>query len=294
MKIDAVFSGGGIRGFALIGAYQELCNRGYKIERAAGTSAGSIIAALAMAGYTGEEMVELVQELDVKTLLHKRWSILPSGFTKWILYYWKMGLYKGDKLEEWLEKKLAAKGVYTFADVKKGSLKIIASDLTNERILVLPDDLEEYGIPSQTFTVARAVRMSCTIPFFFEPVKQRSLDGVSYIVDGGILSNLPMWAFDEDEGKKVRPLIGINLNSKFIEDHKNNISNAFDLFTALFATMRVAHDHRYIEKEHVKNIVFIEADNVIATDFEINDLRKESMIKLGKERTKEFLNKWTR
>ncbi|WP_412055199.1 patatin-like phospholipase family protein, partial [Bacillus altitudinis] len=40
MKIDGVFSGGGIKGAALAGAYEALEARGFQFVRLAGTSAG--------------------------------------------------------------------------------------------------------------------------------------------------------------------------------------------------------------------------------------------------------------
>ena len=46
MYIDGVFSGGGIKGIALIGAIEEIENRGYQFKRVAGASAGAIIASL--------------------------------------------------------------------------------------------------------------------------------------------------------------------------------------------------------------------------------------------------------
>ena len=50
MIIDGVFSGGGIKGFAMIGALEVLEERGFAIKRSAGTSAGSIIASFIAAG----------------------------------------------------------------------------------------------------------------------------------------------------------------------------------------------------------------------------------------------------
>ena len=44
MLIDGVFSGGGMKGFALVGAYQVLEEKGYQFKRIAGTSAGAILA----------------------------------------------------------------------------------------------------------------------------------------------------------------------------------------------------------------------------------------------------------
>jgi NTE family protein len=66
MYIDGVFSGGGIKGFALIGAYQAIEQKGFAFKRIAGTSAGSIISAFIIAGYTADEILEMMEEVDLK------------------------------------------------------------------------------------------------------------------------------------------------------------------------------------------------------------------------------------
>ncbi|MCY7955847.1 patatin-like phospholipase family protein, partial [Bacillus licheniformis] len=43
---------GGMKGVALVGAYEALEKRGFRFKRLAGTSAGSIIASFIAAGYT--------------------------------------------------------------------------------------------------------------------------------------------------------------------------------------------------------------------------------------------------
>ncbi len=65
-------------------------------------------------------------------------------------------------------------------------------------MVVFPDDLPNYGFLNYRFSIAKAVRMSSTIPFFFEPVKWRTPKWKQpcYMVDGGILSNYPIWIFD--------------------------------------------------------------------------------------------------
>lgn len=214
MYIDGVFSGGGIKGFALIGAYQAVEEKGLEFKCLAGTSAGSIIAAFIVAGYKGEDILEMMDEVDLKMFLDERKSILPFPLTKWISLYWKLGLYRGNKLEEWLIAKLKQKGISTFADIPANSLRVVASDLTNGRLIVLPDDLHRYGINPESFSVARAVRMSSSIPYFFEPVRLASSTGVNIIVDGGVLSNFPIWLFYQNkEPFKTRPVLGIKLSS---------------------------------------------------------------------------------
>jgi NTE family protein len=292
MKIDGVFSGGGIKGFALVGAYQEIEKRGFQFERVAGTSAGSIIAALIAAGYKSDEMDKLLVELDLSKFLDARKTIIPFPFAKWLFVYWKLGLYKGNELENWIEEKLAAKGLKTFSDLPPQTLRFIASDLSNGRMVVLPEDLVKYGIAPESFSIAKAVRMSCSIPYFFEPVKLRSIDGMNVLVDGGVLSNFPMWLFDRDNVQKLRPVLGIKLSPNEYEHEKHAIKNAIQLFGALFETMKDAHDSRYISRRHAKNIIFIPTDGVLATEFHLTDEKKQELLDLGRDAAEKFFKSW--
>jgi NTE family protein len=293
MDIDGVFSGGGVKGLALIGAYQAIEEKGLKFKRLAGTSAGAIVAALVAAGYTSKELLNIMEELDLDSMLDKPSFLDSLPVIKWLRVYWRMGIYKGDTLENWVATKLKARGIYTFADLPENSLRVIASDLSNGRLLVLPDDLGKYGIAKETFPVARAIRMSSSLPYFFEPIKLRSLEGISVIVDGGVLSNFPMWLFDRENIKKVRPVIGIKLSHKGIDRPKNKIKNAINLYDALFHTMKDAHDSRYISRKHEKNVIFVPAEGNLTTEFEIDEKEKAALILYGKQQAEKFLIKWT-
>jgi len=292
MLIDGVFSGGGIKGFALIGAYQAIEAKGFVFKRLAGTSAGSLIAALISVGYTSNEIIKLMEELNLGDFLDERKTPLNTPLTKWLLLYWRLGLYKGDMLEKWIYQKLREKGVVTFQNMPKGKLRIIASDLTNGRIMVLPDDLERYGIHPGSFSVAKAVRMSCSLPYFFEPVRLKDSRGSTIVVDGGVLSNFPIWLFDEEKKMKKRPVLGIRLSGNNQQQHQNNVRNAIDMFGALFETMKNAHDARYISRRHEKNIIFIPVESNLTTEFGVTEEKKLELIQLGKMRTEAFLRTW--
>ncbi|MEW8971097.1 patatin-like phospholipase family protein [Mesobacillus jeotgali] len=292
MYIDGVFSGGGIKGLALVGACAAIEERGFRFKRVAGTSAGSLIAGLLAAGYTSAEMAGILDDLDLKKFLDSRKTIFPSALTKWLFVYWRLGLYKGDELECWIAEKLAARGLRTFGDLAPDALRIIASDLTNGRLLILPDDLPKYGVDPRTFPVARAIRMSCSLPFFFEPVKLRDRVGVNIVVDGGVLSNFPMWLFDKDNVKKVRPVLGVKLSQNLIQQPTNKIKNALNMFEALFETMKDAHDSRYISRKHEKNIIFIPTEGNLTTEFELSDEKKQELIDLGKSSAGKFFKSW--
>lgn len=292
MIIDGVFSGGGIKGFALIGAFQEIEKRGFKFQRVAGTSAGSIIAALIAAGYTGREIYKLLEELDLSNFLDTRKNLIPFPFAKWIHVYWRLGFYKGNALEKWLCEKLEAKGLRTFSDLPPQTLRVIASDLTNGRLIVLPDDLDKYGILPGSFSIAKAIRMSCSLPYFFEPVKLQSANGVNIIVDGAVLSNFPMWLFDKDSTNKVRPVLGIKLSHNVYDLPKKKINNAVQMFEALFETMKDAHDARYISRKHARNIIFIPTEGVLTTEFQLTDEKKLALMAIGEDCAKQFFKSW--
>ncbi|MGE7115135.1 patatin-like phospholipase family protein [Lysinibacillus sp. NPDC047702] len=294
MWIDGVFSGGGLKGFALVGAYQVLEAENFRFKRVAGTSAGAILATFIAAGYSGKEIQTMLEELDVPSLLDSRKTILPFPFMKWVNVYNHLGLYKGKALEKWFFQKLAAKGVYTFKDLPRDSLKLVASDLTNGRMIVLPDDLLKYHIDANNFSVACALRMSCGIPFFFEPVTLKTGKGESIIVDGGVLSNFPLWIFDDKEGKKVRPILGLKLSRRREEQCPHEIKNGLNLFEALFSTMKDAHDERYISRRHERDIIFIPVEDYSATQFDLDEDTKETLLEIGRNRTIQFLRTWPR
>jgi len=291
LDIDGVFSGGGIKGLALIGAYQALEEKGYKFKRLAGTSAGAVIAAFIAAGYSSRELLKIMDDIEVSKLLDSN-AIISLPIIKWFRVYYRLGLYKGVALESWVEEKLKARGIYTFADLPPQSLRVIASDLSNGRLLVLPDDLEKYGIAKETFPVARAIRMSASLPYFFEPVKLRSLEGISFMVDGGVLSNFPMWLFDRENVKKVRPVIGVKLSHDLVGKPKKQIKNAIDMYEALFTTMKDAHDSRYISRKLEKNIIFIPTEGVLTTEFGLTPEKRAELIQYGKSKAEAFLQKW--
>lgn len=291
MIVDGVFSGGGIKGFAYVGAMQVLEERGIQFKRVAGTSAGAILATFIAAGFNAQELEEIFDELNIKALLDPPKLFINMPILKWINLYMRFGMYRGKSLEKWFLQKLATKGIYSFGDLPDDALKLVASDLTNGKILVLPDDLKNYGIDGSSFPVSRALRMSCGLPFFFEPVYLNNGNTECVIVDGGVLSNFPLWIFDN--GYKDRPVLGMKLSSASEEMSPHDIDNAIQLFEALFSTMTNAHDNRYIARSYESNIIFIPVEKYSSTQFDMTEETKQNLICIGKERTIQFLKTWS-
>src|SRR5690625_4916161 len=84
LKIDTVFSGGGMKAYSFIGVLESLEERDIKIVRTAGTSAGAIISTLVAANYTAHEIKHFLMTLHAKKLLDapRLTTVLP--FSKWM------------------------------------------------------------------------------------------------------------------------------------------------------------------------------------------------------------------
>jgi NTE family protein len=184
-KIRLAFSGSGFRLGAHIGALKAVLDAGYDVVEVAGTSGGSICAALFAAGMPIVDMVELVSTMDWSPLLtFDPWSGLRNG-----------GYCSGDKLLAFLHGKTGGK---TFAELSI-DLKIIASDLGGEKQVVFSK------ATTPDMPIALAARASASIPFVYTPVKYQGMT----LVDGGCCDNLPADALTVD----AAPRLGVYLLS---------------------------------------------------------------------------------
>lgn len=291
MWADAVFEGGGVKAIALVGALTVAEKHGYRWRRLAGSSAGAIIAALLSAGYKARELQKMLETLDYATFIRTDcWYCVP--YVGPAARIWcKSGLHTGKEIEKWMAGHLRAKGIHTFADIHNGDLQIVASDITRGRLLVLPKDLKLYGLSPGDVSVARAVRMSCSIPFFFEPavLRSRNKPRKNVIVDGSVLSNFPVWLFDKEFPRW--PTFGFRLVSEE-RTGPNAIDGPISLFRALFQTMIDAHDTRYIEEHDKLRTIPIPSLGVRSTHFHISPQKRAALFKSGVTAAETFFRDW--
>lgn len=183
-------------------------------------------------------------------------------------------------------------------------LQVIASDVTHRRMLVLPGDAGHLGIEPDELEIADAVRMSMSIPIFFEPVvhtnPQTGEDHV--IVDGGMLSNFPVWLFDR-EGQEPRwPTFGLLLvepDPKVAIGHRlagqdfgAKLGSLVDYVRSLALTMMEAHDRLYLEKATYARTIPIPTLGVGTTEFDIPRERADALYESGHQAACDFLDPW--
>lgn len=300
MKVDAVFEGGGVKIVGLTGALY-YCEEEQHIvwQNLAGTSAGAVLAALVAAGYTAANIRDIIFQLDFNKIKDEGFFSQFSLPGKLISLLWDKGIYKGNFLETLVADLLAQKGVHTFGDLRIPGetdrryiyrLNVIASDISRGKMLVLPLDLADYGLDPDRFSVARAVRMSAAIPFYFKPVimphRRNGTVQTSYIVDGGLLSNFPVWLFDAD-ADPAWPTIGFRLTEPATGQGRV-IHSIIDFLAAVVATMLEAHDQRYIEEHNFQRTVVIPTLGVQAIRFDITVQEKERLFQAGYDAAARF------
>ncbi len=314
-EADGVFRGGGVKGLALAGAlcgFAEHPTKPIKTwKNVAGASAGAIIACYLATGHSAQEMLELMKKTNFGSFADfpARSKLLGLGRLPF-----KHGLARGAAFEKWFDEVL---GGATFGTVRKPaangaapewSLKLIAVDITKRRLLVLPDDLVFYRQPGSstlidpdTFKISKAARMSMSIPYFFDPIKLEDSDGTtSVIVDGGTLSNFPVWLFDVDPSVTgavpCRPTFGFTLS------HGRGLGGpaALERFQPwavhfaldIFHTAQEAWDARFVSHSTRVRTVTVDAADIGTTEFNLSPERQELLIENGRTAARDFLDQF--
>ena len=180
-NVALVLGSGGARGLAHIGAIEALEERGYTISSIAGCSMGAIIAGMYAAGQL-KEAKEWFLQVDKQLILRMLDINLLSGNS----------LVKGQRIIKELEKVVPDRPIESL----RIPCTLIASDMLHtEEVLFRSGSLFE------------AVRASISIPLFFEPVQM----GQRLLIDGGILSPLPLHAVERTEGDM---LVAMDISGK--------------------------------------------------------------------------------
>ncbi|MCY6957260.1 patatin-like phospholipase family protein [Clostridium brassicae] len=294
MICDAVFEGGGMRGIGLIGALSYFEKKEYKWRKVGGSSAGAILAALLASGYTSKEIEKIMVQTNFLKFLDKdRMQKIPL-LGKPLGVFAEKGIYSGNYFEKWIEELLNKKDVSTFKDICKNGeckLKVIASDITKKKMLILPDSLSDYGINPMNFKISKAIRMSMSIPFYFKPVKFKYHGGISYVVDGGICWNYPISIFDTNDKYDI-PTIGFKFKTSNLSYTSEGKTDPMSFLFDIADTMTCRTNGRYLSEEDTARTVFVPAFNVDVTDFNLSKEKSLMLFKSGYRAAKNFLDTW--
>lgn len=316
LRADLVLEGGGVKGVALAGAVTRLAADGYRFPRIAGTSAGAILgavaAALQIAGEPLDYLRDIAMSMDYRRLADRSAAgrlagpLTPAVDLGSLLL--DKGVYRGDALHAFITDELDRLGVRTFGDLRlpadeggtlaeerRYALAVTVSDVARRRLVMLPWDYGDYGLDPDEQSVADAVRMSASLPFFYEPVTLRTEYGESCMIDGGLLSNYPIDAFDRSDDAQPRwPTFGVKLSPRpprVPETHE--VGSVLSYALAIVDTVLSAHDWRNVDEPAVRSrTIFVDTGGVEPTDFGIDDATRTTMLETADQATRDFLARW--
>lgn len=203
--VGVVMSGGGAKGLYHIGVLEALEENGIPIDYVAGTSMGSIIAAMYAAGYSPAEMRAIAESGEVR-----EWV---SGYINpnYMPYYRQVGripaffkLRLDFKNTEPGKRFVIPTNLLSSTPVDMALMELFApataaagGDFDNLMIpfLCVASDLNaRRGVVLREGDLGEAVRSSMSIPLVFKPMKIDSM----LLYDGGIYDNFPWQPLDED------------------------------------------------------------------------------------------------
>jgi len=305
---DVVLEGGGMRGIAHVGALSVAEARGYRWQQCAGTSAGALVAALLAAGYTATELYALLSKTDFARFAEDR-GLKGCPVAQLVRLCGRGGLHTGSALEDFARELLVARGKCVFGDLIvpgresepltsrfRYRLVVIASDITNGRMLRLPQDLPFYGQDPDELDIALAVRMSASIPFFFQPILRRDFAGRLYrVVDGGLLSNFPIGIFDV-AGLPAYPTLGLRLVDTPPAPERltptRHAENLWRFGNELLNTMLTAHDRLYLDDHAYVRTIAIPAQGISGMQFKLTPQQIEQLYQSGQRAAEQFFATW--
>ena len=221
---NLVLEGGGVRGLAYAGVFSVLEEKNIlqQVENVGGSSAGAIAGMMISIGYSADEIDSMLIDLPVEKFNDGRFGIVG----KYKRLKTDFGIYKGSTFEKWLQQLVAHKTgnpLLTFGELHQLHLQNnFYKDFYCTGTNLSKQQLEIFSYSNTPdMPLALAVRISGTIPLYFEPValdnhlqkikKSDTLSFVNYYVDGGMLCNYPICMFDTCDRNATNPLFCDNL-----------------------------------------------------------------------------------
>ncbi len=199
-RIGLALGGGAARGFAHVGVIQVLEEAGLSPQLVAGTSAGSLVAALYASGRTPQELRRIADTME------------EAEITDWMLPLLNRGALRGEALARYVNAQVSGKPI----EQMKIPLGIVATDLRTGE-----------AVTFRRGNTGSAVRASSAVPAVFQPVRI----GEHEYVDGGLVAPVPVRQAREMGANFV---IAVDISS---DPEGNPAGDTFQILLQTFAIM---------------------------------------------------------
>jgi len=211
--VGLALEGGGALGFAHVGVLRWMEEHRIPVDRISGTSMGALVAALYASGRTPAQMRELSLSNAISSVFTLETPYAAASFRRRqdrrdIPQMLTIGLRSGYGLRNAL---LTDSGLNQFLSREFFNYSNIDLDFNQLPIpfrCVATDLTTLNGVTFRSGPLSTAVRASVSLPGVFSPVKDKTGD---YLVDGGIVENLPTAVLRDQLGADV--VIAVHLET---------------------------------------------------------------------------------
>lgn len=214
LRIGLALGGGAARGFAHVGVIQVLEEAGIRPHYVAGTSAGSLVAALYASGKSPIELRQVAETME------------EAAITDWVLPLFNRGALKGEALASYVNRQVQGRAIEHMAL----PLGIVATDLKTGEPVVF-----------RRGNTGTAVRASSAVPGVFLPVGV----GEREYVDGGLVAPVPVHQVREMGANFV---IAVDISS---DPASNAASDTFQILLQTFTIMGKSINHLALKEADV-------------------------------------------
>lgn len=267
-----VFSSGGSRGIAHLGAMTEL-ERAVDLSRTrvyVGSSVGAIVAAATCLGMKARDVFDA--------------CVVPFQYQKNFrlhLLTKRFGLDQGESLDAFIASVIPED--VTFSSIYRdlgNVLSVIGTDLTTSSMAVFDP------IRTPDMSVRDALRISCSVPFLFTAVKR---DGHVY-VDGALTAAFPVGVAIETYG--CTRVMGLNFEEYVNTIHPETEWKFEHFLSTVVDTVVHANSRVYTHRGVVVDVCTIEmSPDVDGLAFDLTPRQKRDMFESGRTSMRVFLKK---
>ncbi|MDR1327910.1 MAG: patatin-like phospholipase family protein, partial [Heliobacteriaceae bacterium] len=258
LKYTCLLGGGAIRGITYSGAIKALEELGVQTKTYAGSSVGAVIAALLAVGFNAEEINEILLEVNFELFKDIQLGIGP-----------KLALSKGEVFQEWLRGHIESK--FYGSKYKKGAHRAVTFKDLEKNLIIITTDLSNYVCKefskqeTPDFEIAKAVRISCSMPGLIQPTEYNN----TLLVDGDLQKSWPMWKLSNNLMSDDERILEFRLEGFAQSNDFNPLDFANTVYSCMTAMASSFVSKLYGSRDKFDYLVLNTGD-VIVVDFNLS------------------------
>ena len=279
-KYACLFGGGAIRGAAHVGVLKALHKLGIEPTLLAGSSVGSIVAALYAVGFSDDELAQVF--LSVNFELFRDVSL---GFNN------KFALSKGNVFLEWLRDLIEQK--YYGAAYLKGQCRPVTFKDLKKNLVIITTNMNNFScrefssFETPDFEVALAVRISCCMPGLMRAYNFND----ELLVDGDLMKGKPMWYLSKNIQNSTDRILEIRLEGTFSGSDIKPLEYVNGMYTCMTSSETSFIKDLYGKCDNYDYLV-VDTGDVVVVDFNYPLDKRQAIIDNGYKQTIDYFTKY--